>query len=359
MTETMKAIVWYGEGEGKLELRDVPIPQTGDDDILLEVKAAGICGSDLNIYSGAAYPPKHSLPMIPGHEFAGIIAKMGKNVDKYWKVGDRVISENTGYACGRCPSCSAGNYVNCADRECIGYTMDGAFTKYVRIPGEILKIYPNTLLRLPDSIGFNEAPCLEAAANSYKALIQEANFRSGESVVVFGPGSLGLMAVQHAKVAGAVNIIMVGLEKDKKVRFEIAKQFGATHCFAMEDERDIVKTIKEIVGSNGVAVTLDVVGAPSVTSLAIEVVRNEGTVIFIGSAFKKYEHTLMPISVKSITFRGHIGYNAESWRNTIALTDAGLFDLKGLVTATLPLEDFKNGYEMMKNQEAGKIILIP
>ncbi|MBU9735644.1 alcohol dehydrogenase catalytic domain-containing protein [Diplocloster agilis] len=122
----MKAVVLCGKGQ--VEFREVPEPVIGDDDILLEVKACGICGSDLHFYYGRL-EPMGQVPFIMGHEFAGVIAGIGKNVSDYWKIGDRVVSENTGDACGRCPSCAAGNFVACAHRQTMGCSMDGGFTK--------------------------------------------------------------------------------------------------------------------------------------------------------------------------------------------------------------------------------------
>ena len=113
----MKAVVLYGKG--KTELRDVPVPEIGDGDILLEIKAAGICGGDVHFYDGTM-DGLGGYPMVLGHEFAGVIAKAGKNVDPFWKPGDRVVSENTGYACGRCPACQSGNFVSCEHRETLG-----------------------------------------------------------------------------------------------------------------------------------------------------------------------------------------------------------------------------------------------
>lgn len=127
----MKAVVL--EGKGQVAYRDVEKPICGDDDIILEVKACGICGSDLHFYFGRMNP-MGKMPHVMGHEFSGVIAEMGKNVDPYWHVGDRVVSDNTGDACGRCPACSRGNFVACENRGTLGVTMDGGFTKYVKIP---------------------------------------------------------------------------------------------------------------------------------------------------------------------------------------------------------------------------------
>lgn len=357
---TMKALVWYDNGCEKMELREVPVPEISDEDILVEVKAVGICGSDVHNYYGASYETNMPvLPVISGHEFTGVIVKKGSRVHHRWKLGDRVVSDNTGYACGVCPACERGDFVNCEARKCIGWHMDGAFAKYVRIPGEILKLFPNTLLKLPDKMSFTEAACLEITANMYKALIQEGGMLPGDNVVIYGAGPMALVTVQLAKAAGAAKIIVIGMSADREVRFLLAEKFGASICLASDEEADIVERVKDIAGDNGVAVALDIVGHPAVTSAAIDMVRNEGTVIYVGNSFQNYNHNLMPVQNKSVTFRGHMGYNAQSWRNVMSMASVGLLDLKSLATHVLPLDHYKKGFELLRRQEAAKVVLIP
>jgi len=170
----MKALVKYGFGKGETEIRDVPIPEISDDDLLIEVKAAGICGSDLAFDDGG-HENLLNPPVILGHEFSGVISKIGKNI-KDWKIGDRVVSENTGYICGKCYSCSIADYLSCPDRLGIGYGMDGGFTNFVKINGSILKRMPTCLFGIPETISFKEAAILDPCCNAYKAVVQESIF---------------------------------------------------------------------------------------------------------------------------------------------------------------------------------------
>ena len=127
----MKAVVKYGYGKGETELRDVPVPEIGDNDILLEVKAAGVCGIGYRVLTTAGMKILLNPPVVLGHEFSGIIAEKGKNVSD-WNIGDRVVSDNTGHVCGKCYACGTSNYLVCPDRLGLGYGMDGGFTKYVK-----------------------------------------------------------------------------------------------------------------------------------------------------------------------------------------------------------------------------------
>lgn len=352
----MKSVVLYERG--KSELREVPVPEIGDSDILLKVTACGICGSDLHTFYGVL-PPQGRMPLIMGHEFVGTIAKMGSRVSPRWKLGDKVVSENTGGACGVCPACSRGDFVNCAHRLCIGCDVDGGFAEYVKIPGSILNIYPNCLYPIPENLSFEEATMLEPAANGYKAVIQEGRLHAGESVVVFGVGALGLMSIHMAAIAGATNIIAVGMSSDKATRFAIAKQLGATHCLVSDESENLVDDILHIVGEFGVELVIDAAGAPIVTKQAIQVTQNEGRIIRIGMSARNYDGRLDEFAFKSITIRGHMGYNQESWRNVLSLAKAGRLNLKAVITKVLPLEEFETGFELMRTQAASKVVLIP
>lgn len=352
----MKAVVLTELG--KLEWLDVPKPVIGPDDILLKVEAVGICGGDLHFYTGAI-GSKHGYPLIVGHEFAGTIAEIGERVVGDWKVGDRVVSENTGYACGVCPSCAKGNFVNCEQREILGCTLDGGFTDYVKIPGDILRIYPNALYKLPDSISFPEATVLEPAANSYKAVIQEAGVKAGDTVLIWGPGPLGLLSTQMAKIAGASKIILVGLAENRGVRKEIGEKYGATHWLESDSGEDIAMKAREIAGPEGIAVVIDAVGHPSIMEPAMRAVRNEGIIVRVGLNGKPLNCSINMLTERAITLRGHMGYNTESWKQCIALAERGQLDLSSIITSVLPMAEYEKGFINSLNGTDAKVVLVP
>ena len=352
----MKAVVL--EGKGQVAYRDVEKPICGDDDIILEVKACGICGSDLHFYFGRMNP-MGKMPHVMGHEFSGVIAEMGKNVDPYWHVGDRVVSDNTGDACGRCPACSRGNFVACENRGTLGVTMDGGFTKYVKIPGKLLQMYKNCLWKIPEELSFEEATLMDPAANGYNAVVQQGDLKPGEIVVVFGVGALGLMSIAQAHIGGASKVIAVGMHADRAKREAIARKYGADVFYASDEEEDIVQTVKRAAGEDGVALVIDAAGVPIITDQAIAMLRTEGTLVRIGMSTRPYGSSLDAFALKNIRIMGHMGYNQESWRNSLALARAGRLDLKSIISLTLPMREHAKGFEMTKNQEAAKVILIP
>lgn len=356
MSEKMRAVQWVGEAE--FELREVDRPVCGDDDIIIKIEAAGICGGDMHTWNGALKFGNRE-PVTMGHEFAGTIVEMGKNVDPFWKIGDRVVSENTGDACGHCPACASGNFVQCPDRKIIGGRFDGGFAEYTRIPGRILKMYPQCLFHIPDNLDFPEATTLEPAANAYKAVIQEGGLRPGETVVVFGAGALGLLSIKMAKIAGAANIVLVAMSMDEPVRVPMAMEFGAKHVVYSDRVDSVAAEVAKVVDRNGVQLVIDAAGVPVVMKNAVELVSHMGRIVRIGLNGRPYNESLNPITMKSISIYGHNGYNTESWRNCIALAAAGILDLKPLITRIQPLEEYRDGFEAYKRQEATKIILVP
>jgi threonine dehydrogenase-like Zn-dependent dehydrogenase len=351
----MKAIVKYGYGKYETELRDVPVPQIGDDDVLLEVKAAGVCGSDIAFDNGG-HENLLNPPVILGHEFSGIIAKKGRNVTE-WEIGERVVSDNTGKVCGKCYACSTADYLSCPERLGLGYGMDGGFTKYVRIPGETLKVFPNSLMRIPEQLSFEEAAILDPCCNAYMAVVQESKFMPGDYGAVFGVGALGQFSIQAMRAAGAAKIIAIGLAADKE-RFELAKQNGATDII-VADEVEVVRTVDDITGGEKVALVVDCAGVSLVLRQAIEIVRTTGEIVKIGYDERPVGFSLDPLIDKAVSLKGHFGYTWLSWRNVMNLAVAGKVDLKSMISHKMKLSEFREAFDLVRDKKAIKIVLYP
>ncbi len=241
----------------------------------------------------------------------------------------------------------------------MGCDEDGAFTQYVKVPGELLEVYKNCLFRLPETIPTEYAPLLEPASNAYMAVVQEGQLMPGENVVVFGAGALGLYSAQIAAVAGAANVIVVGMESDKATRFPCAKKLGATHTIVNGPDVDLAGEIGEICGPSGVALVIDAAGPPVVLKQAVEVARNDGTIVRIGMNDRPLDMGMNIVNVKSIDIKGHMGYNTTSWRNVMNLAATGKLDLSTMVTHKLPLTEIQKGFDMLKDQSAIKILIDP
>ena len=352
----MIALVKYGYQKGETELRSVPVPKIGDDDVLIEVKAAGVCGSDIAFEDGH-HENIVRPPVVLGHEFSGVIAKVGKNVTD-WKVGDWVVSENTGYVCGKCYACSTADFLSCPERLGIGYGMDGAFTNYVRIPGQIMKIYPNCLMHIPEEMSFEEAAILDPCCNAYMAVVQESHLMPGEYVAVFGVGALGLFSIQAARVAGAAKIIAIGLSSDEK-RMELARKLGATDVL-FSDRCDVVAEVMKITKGDGVALVCDCAGPAVVMQQSMAITRpSVGQIVKIGYNEKPLGFSLDPIIDTAISVKGHFGYNWVSWRNVMNLVVAGKIDMKSMITHHMKVHQFYEAIDLMRKQESIKVILYP
>ncbi len=192
----MKAVVKYGKGKGLVEIRDVPEPKVKDDEVLIEVKAVSVCGSDLHIYhDNHPYWP----PVILGHEFSGVIADLGKEV-KGWKVGDRIVSETRIGSCGVCFLCQSGFPQVCEKKRPYGIGVNGAYTKWVAGPARLLH-------RLPDNIPFEVGAAIEPTAICVTSILERSQLQAGETVLITGPGPIGLISLAIAKMAG---VRMVG-----------------------------------------------------------------------------------------------------------------------------------------------------
>lgn len=237
----MKALARYGKAFGGYRMIDVPEPKCGPEDIIIKIRAAAICGADMKHYK--VDNGSDEFNSVRGHEFAGDIVEVGEKVTD-WKVGQRVVSDNSAHVCGVCPACEQGDFLCCEHKINLGLdnnTWGGGFSKYCLVPGEILRIHKHAIWEIPEGVDYEEAAVLDPICNAYKAVAQQSSLLPGQDVVVFGTGPLGLFSVQIAKIMGAVNIVMVGLDEDTKTRFGIAKELGATHCVNGSKEDVVAK----------------------------------------------------------------------------------------------------------------------
>jgi len=201
---TNPAVVNYASQEHSVELREVPIPAIGPDDVLMQVKAVGVCGSDLHQWT-ADHSWTVNYPVVLGHEFCGIIDRVGENVT-IWHPGDRVVSETAAVIDRESPMTRQGQYQLDPTRKGFGYGVDGAMTRYVRVPARCLH-------RIPSSLSFEHAALTEPCCVAYSAAVVNARIKPGDRVVIFGPGTIGLLCAAVARLCGS-SVAVVGLEAD-------------------------------------------------------------------------------------------------------------------------------------------------
>lgn len=352
----MKALARYGQEFGGYRLIDVPEPQCGPEDIIVQIKAAAICGADMKHFR--VDNGSDTFNSIRGHEFAGDIVEVGRDV-KDWKVGQRIVSDNSGHVCGTCPSCERGDFLTCREKVNLGLDNNhwgGGFSKYCLIPGEILRIHKHAIWEIPGNVKYEEAAVMDPICNAYKAVAQQSHLLPGQDCVIFGTGPLGLFSVQMARIMGAVHIVVVGLEDDTKVRFGVAKQLGATDCVNGSTE-DVVKRCWEICGGrDNVGLVIECSGANIALKQAIDMLRPNGEVVRVGMGFKPLGFSINDITAWNISLIGHMAYDSTSWRNALRLLSSGKIRVQPMITHRMGLSEWEKGFEAMAKKEAIKVI---
>ena len=348
MTSTMPGVVNYGPEPLSVEMRGVPIPSIDDEDVLLEVRAVGVCGSDLHQYHGKQ-SWKVNYPVVLGHEFAGIIAQTGERVRSF-QVGDRVVSETAAVLDTASPFYRSGQYNLDPNRLGFGYGVSGAMTRYVRVPERCLH-------RLPDTLPFEKAALTEPCCVAYNATCVNSHIRPGDSVVVIGPGPIGLLCALMAKLSGADPLIVVGIPADAK-RLEAAKQVGATAALGAAGE-DVAEYVKSLGDGYGVDVVIDAAGVSSTLALALNTVRPGGQVTKVGWGPQPYGASLDPLVQKGVTLQGSYSHNWPMWERVIGMLASGQIDLGPILGRVSPLSEWQACFEAMNRGEIVKAVLTP
>ena len=344
----MKAVVKYERGKGLVEIREVPKPIPKDDEVLIEVKAVSVCGSDLHIYHDRhPYWP----PVTLGHEFSGVIAEMGKEV-KGWRVGDRIVSETRTGSCGICYTCQSGFPQVCEHKRAYGIGRNGAFTKYVAGPARLLH-------RLPDPVAFETGAVMEPTAVCVSALLERVKLQAGESVLVTGPGPIGLISLALAKASGARMVGITGRSSAEGVRFKKAIELGADFIINI-DKEDPVKKILEMTNGQGVDVLVETSGGEKAIAQSFEMVRRLGRVCALGvSGMPQVSIPYDRGIFKGIRYDFCFSSSWTSWETAIGLVAKGILPIEKLITHTFPLDQWKEGFDLLENRQAAKVILIP
>jgi L-iditol 2-dehydrogenase len=343
----MQAVVKYAHGKGNVELRDIPEPSPGPDEVMIEVKAAGICGSDLHIYDEDIRLPIRP-PVVIGHEFSGVIAEVGSSVTE-WKPGDRVTSETAIHVCGECLPCRTGNYNVCAEKRLLGYWFNGAFTKYCVVPSRLIH-------RLPDNISFLSGALCEPLACCVNGVIEKTRIRPGDLVVIAGPGPIGLLSLQIAKAQGA-SVILCGLSQDAR-RLELGEELGADLMINVEEE-DPWRVVSSMTGGAGSDVFIDCSGSPDAVRMGFQLVRRGGQYTQIGLVGRSFSLDFDLVAYKEITVRGSLGQRWTSWKMALKMLSGGLVKAEPLISDVLPISQWETGFQKARRKEGIKIILKP
>ena len=328
------------QGKKRIELVDIPKPTPKENEVLVKVKYAGICGSDLEAYKTGLYPAH----IVLGHEFCGTIAELGPNVKK-WKEGDRV-AVFPALHCGKCYYCNQGLTNLCVYEDSIGIGANGGFAEYVLVQD-------HHLVALPDTIPDKHGTVFDQIATPLLAL-REVNFTVGNSAVVLGLGTMGQFMLQCLKLAGARTIVVV--EKNPH-RLEIAKKFNPDIALDKLTLPKIKRANKR--GVSGADFVFECSGVPVLVNAALDVIRKGGTIVQIGLWDKPLEINLLKYVMNQNRIQGIYAYLREDFEFAVELVAKKLIDPEPIVTKIISLKDIvKEGFECAISPETKEIKIL-
>jgi threonine 3-dehydrogenase len=332
-----------------LDLEEVPVPAPGPDDVLVEVEAASICGTDLHIHRWDAWAQQRIAPPLTlGHEFAGTVVELGRNVRDV-AVGDYVSAESH-VTCGVCFHCRTGRAHMCERTQILGVDRDGAFAQYVAVPGAV--VWQNDRAKLPPEI----ATLQEPFGNAVFALSHEDV--AGKTVAILGCGPVGLFGIGIARASGAGRVLACDR---KPFRLELAKRMGVHEALDVGAVSDVAAWFVEHNEGEHLDAVFEMSGAPTAIADAFRIVRNGGRVVLFGIPSEPVELDVAEALIfKNLEVSAVSGRKVwDTWFTTRWLLEHGVVDLRPLITEELALTDFERAFALLESGEACKLVLHP
>jgi len=336
------AVVNFAPEKGSVEIREISRPDIGDEDILLEVANVGVCGSDLHQWTADHSWPVN-YPVVLGHEFGGHIAELGKRVVG-WKEGDRVVSETAAVIDVNNPMSRAGLYNLDPTRKGFGYGVNGAMTRFVRVPARCLH-------RVPDQLAFEQACLTEPCCVAFNSVVHNSRLKPGDRVVVLGPGTIGILCAAVARLCGA-EVAIVGLAADKH-RLDIAKNYG---CEVIIGDASEWAKKRDGLGADCV---IDAAGVSATLKIAMDLVRPNGQITKVGWGPQPLGFSIDALVQKNVTLQGSFSHNWPIWERVIALLADGQLDVRPIIGGVWPITEWHEAFEKMHKGAVVKSVLKP
>ena len=321
---------------GAVELRSVPVPDITEEDVLLEVHAVSVCGSDLHQWHGTHGWPVN-YPVVLGHEFAGTVVRVGSRV-RHYAVGNRVVSETAAYVDPHADLVRMGKYHLDPSRRGFGYGEDGAMARFVRVPERCLH-------RLPENVDFMCGALTEPCCVAYNAVVNNSEVRPGERVLVLGPGPIGILCGELARLQGA-QVAITGLPRDSP-RLAVAEGYG------------ILPLTNGVAGWGPVHGVIDATGVSASLRTALEVVRPGGWITKVGWGTQPLACSLDPLVQKEVRLQGSFSHHFGIWEAVLNLLRTGMLDVSPLIGGTWPLKAWRDAFEAMDSGSIIKAVLLP
>ena len=322
---------------------DSPIPEIGPNDLLIKIRKTAICGTDMHIFNWDEWSQKTiPVPMVVGHEYVGQVADIGSEV-KGFTLGDRVSGEGH-ITCGHCRNCRAGRIHLCRNAIGVGVNRQGSFAEYLVIPAF-------NAFKIPANISDDMAAIFDPFGNAVHTALSFDLV--GEDVLITGAGPIGIMAAAVAKHAGARFVVITDVNE---YRLDLARKMGATRAVNINNE-NLDETIKILGMTEGFDVGLEMSGVPSAFSGMLAKMNHGGKIAMLGIPPTSVAIDWNQVIFKGLTIKGVYGREMfETWYKMVSLLQSGL-DLSPIITHSMPVDDFKTGFEIMNSGQSGKVIL--
>jgi L-iditol 2-dehydrogenase len=336
------AVVNFAPEKHSVELREIPRATIRNDEVLLEVQAVGVCGSDLHMWT-AQQSWTVRYPVVLGHEFCGIVRDVGRDVAG-WQEGDRAVSETAAVVDPNSPLTRQGLYNLDPNRRGYGATIDGAMRRFVPVPARILH-------RIPAGVEFEQAALTEPCCVAFNAVVNNAHVKPGDRVVVLGPGPIGILSGAMARLCGAT-VAVVGLEADR-ARLEVARLYGC---------EPIVGSAAEFARQGdglGVDGVVDATGVSAALATALELVRPAGWISKVGWGPQPLGFSLDLLVQKNVTLQGSFSHNWPIWERVLQLIASGALDVRPITGGVWPLTEWRDAFETMHSGKIVKAVLKP
>lgn len=345
----MRAVVLNGPND--FAPTDIPKPVIGDNDMLLEMKKAAICGTDMRILAGTKTKGVR-YPSVIGHEMCGVISEVGKNVTGF-QVGDKVSIANV-IPCGSCPACLAGRENACMNRKAIGYEFNGGFEEYVLIPEIAIK--SGNVIKLPEDVSFTAGALIEPLSCCIRGL-KNAGTGFNDTVLIVGAGPIGLMHMQLSKIAGAKQVIV---SEPNEMRREVALELGADRVVDPTKE-DLEQIIKDATNGMGADVIVMAIGVPALVNSTLKLCKKGGTVnLFAGFAGTgECQIEVNTIHYNEINVNGSTAYKRADYLEAADMVITKKISLDKIATHTFKIDEFQDAYEMCKSGKGLKVMIEP
>jgi L-iditol 2-dehydrogenase len=347
VAKMMPAVVQTEMKKGAVELREMPVPEPGEGEVLLRVRGVGVCGSDVHQYHNTQSWSVR-VPVILGHEFCGTVAALGKGV-KGFAEGELVASETAADIDLDCPLTRVGQYNLDPSRRGFGYDLHGAMAEYVKVPVRLLH-------RVPKGVPAEVAAMTEPCCVAYQATVVNARIRPGDVVVVIGPGPIGLLCATMARLSGAGRVILAGTPRDKG-RMEVGLKAGATH--AAESAEEVVALLKGMSDGLGADVIIDAAGASITLKSALDWARPAGHISKVGWGPQPMNFSMDALVKKAVTLQGSFSHTWAVWERVLAMLGTGQLDPRPFLSKVSAIGDWKASFDGMHAGDLIKPVLTP